>query len=93
MANGAPGIDGGCHYLSLGISQSALSPSETLHHLQHAYLWGRVMTLRGGEIQRVRRRQRRRKIKGDSQVDGELTVTTVHSTETIAAVSNGAVGR
>lgn len=39
IVNGAPGIDGACHYLSLGISQSARSPSEHLHHLQQAYLW------------------------------------------------------
>lgn len=71
VVNGAVGIDRACHYLSLGISQSAQSPSEALHQIQHAYLWARVMAPRG-ERERVAEGERKKnesKRESDSWID------------------------
>lgn len=65
VVNGASGIDGACHYLSVGISRSAPSPSEALHHLQQAYLWAGVTALRG-------EREREREVQGgEAEIEKE----------------------
>lgn len=67
MVSGVPGIDGACHYLSLGISRSAPPPSEALHHPQQADLWAGVTALSVGKQGRQKEKEGKRE--DDSEID------------------------